>query len=120
MKGKPKMTRISEYHNHLTTTGFTLNAHFSYHRHPSGSTTLTVTHYYSHKDGYTCTPAQAVRELDAPASFEKWLADIDKTYWEPVTAEDVDEFCDIWSKKLTAAGIDPDTVVQVDGEETIC
>lgn len=62
----------------------------------------------------------SIKDFNAPKKIEHWLDDITKFYHRPVTEQDVEEFFEIWKKKLTACGIDPDTVVCVGGDERIC
>lgn len=112
------MTRsIKDFNEEIATKGYTLHAYFSFSRR-HGSTCITVTHYWKYKEGLSkCYPVQAVRYFNAPKKVEHWLDDITKFYHHPVTDQDVEEFFEIWKKKLTACGIDPDTVVQVGGDE---
>nr|DAV51073.1 MAG TPA: diacylgycerol kinase [Caudoviricetes sp.] len=50
--------------------------------------------------------------------FNKEIAT--KGYHRPVTEADIEEFFETRCKKMAACGIDPDTVVMVGGDETIC
>lgn len=115
------MTRsIKDFNKEMATKGYTLNADFSFSR-LRGSTCIKVTHYWRYKEGVsTCHPFQAVKYFNAPKKIEHWLDDITKFYHRTVTEQDVEEFFAIWNKKLTACGIDPDTVVCVGGDERIC
>lgn len=61
-----------------------------------------------------------MRSFNAPKKVEKWLDDIRKSYHRPVNEQDVEEFFEIWNKKMVACGIDPNTVVMDGGDETIC
>ena len=113
------MTRsIKDFNEEIATKGYTLHADFSFSR-CHGSTSIKVTHYWRYQEGVsTCHPFQAVQRFNAPKKVEKWLADIQKFYHRPVTDQDVEEFFETWSKKMTACGLDPDTIVCVGGGET--
>ena len=111
---------IKDFNEEIATKGYALHADFSFSRR-NGSTRIKVTHYYKHEESVgLCYPFQAVKYFNAPRKIEHWLDDITKFYHRPVTEQDVEEFFEIWKKKLTACGIDPDTVACVGGDECIC
>lgn len=114
------MTRsIKDFNQEMKARGYTLHAVFTYDKHWDGLSYLEVSHVWRYKEGVSnCYPCAAVKYFNAPKKVEKWL----DSYWKQyrtadMTTEDIKNFFKIWEKKMRACGLDPDAIVQVDGDD---
>ena len=114
------MTRsIKDFNEEIATKGYTLTALFSFYAR-NGITQLRVTHFWKYKEGVSkCRPFQAVKYFNAPQKVEKWLDDMSRWHYDPVTEEDLKDFFETWNKKMRACGLDPETIVQIGGDEDL-
>ena len=110
---------IKDFNEEMSTKGYTLHAYFSFYVW-NGSTQFRVTHFWKYKEGVSkCIPAAAVRYFNAPKKVEKWLDDMNKWHHDQVTPEDIENFFETWNKKMRACGLDPETIVQIGGDEDL-
>lgn len=44
---------------------------------------------------------------------------MNRWHHDPVTEEDLKNFFETWNKKMRACGLDPETIVQIGGDEDL-